>query len=501
MVVSITALAVYLFFPTKNYYWDGIYFAQTIEDAAGFGQSLLHPNHLIYNFVGYGLYKAVLGLGIGVRALTVLQVANCFFSAAAAGVFYFVLKRALRSSTLAGWMALLFSFSATWWKYSIDADSYILSVIFMLSCFWLILPDMIARPFLVAFLHSIAMCFHQLAVFFFPVIVVGLYFQTAAVSHRERVMQVLKYSITAFLITFGAYSASFYWLTSSLDPVAFFRWLTSFSPDVGFNAKFADSVRHTLQGQIKLFFEGRFSFFRETFGPVIILLTGVLLAAIVGLVLQIFGIFRNPRLAKPESKVSSDNRLLWLCVLWAGIYLVFLFVWLPHNTFYRLFYFPAFIIIAGIFVKRRSLDETRPWLVPLLVIVVALSNFLFFVYPLSRVRGNTPLSMAIELNAAWSQQTVVYYSKMESDNQLMKYFNPATNWKLLEEKNLASLKSDIESIYASGGDVWMDISAYESIQNRDGGIEWLDRHLDTEHQYRLIDKAYKVLFVRLKPAL
>lgn len=39
-------LAVYWAFPTRNYYWDGIAFAQAIEDAPGLGPLLIHPNHL-----------------------------------------------------------------------------------------------------------------------------------------------------------------------------------------------------------------------------------------------------------------------------------------------------------------------------------------------------------------------------------------------------------------------------------------------------------------------
>jgi hypothetical protein len=42
-------LLVYLLFPTKNYYWDGIFFARVIEDASTLNPSLLHPNHLAGN--------------------------------------------------------------------------------------------------------------------------------------------------------------------------------------------------------------------------------------------------------------------------------------------------------------------------------------------------------------------------------------------------------------------------------------------------------------------
>jgi len=58
-ILFVVTAAIYLCFPTKNYYWDGIAFAQMIEDAPKLNASLVHPNHLIYNVVGYISYRAV----------------------------------------------------------------------------------------------------------------------------------------------------------------------------------------------------------------------------------------------------------------------------------------------------------------------------------------------------------------------------------------------------------------------------------------------------------
>jgi hypothetical protein len=72
IIVVALLLAIYIVFATRNYYWDGIEFAQTIESAGSLNASLIHPNHLIYNIFGFIIYKAVLGIGIEARALTVL---------------------------------------------------------------------------------------------------------------------------------------------------------------------------------------------------------------------------------------------------------------------------------------------------------------------------------------------------------------------------------------------------------------------------------------------
>lgn len=65
--------AIYLGFPTKNYFWDGIAFAQAIESASQLHPSLVHSNHLIYNLVGYIFYRALQFVGFNLRAVTALH--------------------------------------------------------------------------------------------------------------------------------------------------------------------------------------------------------------------------------------------------------------------------------------------------------------------------------------------------------------------------------------------------------------------------------------------
>ncbi len=84
-------LLVYLLFPTKNYYWDGIFFARVIEDAPGFYPTLVHPNHLLYNVFGYVLYKLVKAVGLNWRAVEVLTVANCIVSVLTAFLLFRIL--------------------------------------------------------------------------------------------------------------------------------------------------------------------------------------------------------------------------------------------------------------------------------------------------------------------------------------------------------------------------------------------------------------------------
>ena len=94
----IVLAAIYLAFLTKNYYWDGIAFAQAIEGAPKLNASLVHPNHLIYNLVGYIFYRAAQALGFNPRAVTVLQILNAVLGAATCGC-YFTFSRTYCGST------------------------------------------------------------------------------------------------------------------------------------------------------------------------------------------------------------------------------------------------------------------------------------------------------------------------------------------------------------------------------------------------------------------
>src|SRR6266516_1004940 len=129
---SIQSLALYLLplaifilyaaFLTRTYYWDGVLFSLQIEGVHRGELShaiLFHPNHLLYSALGYVLYSAALACGSNARAITAFLV--------------FVLsKRITNSSMTALFCWLLFAFGATWWKFSTDADSYILSVLFLI---------------------------------------------------------------------------------------------------------------------------------------------------------------------------------------------------------------------------------------------------------------------------------------------------------------------------------------------------------------------------------
>ena len=515
-IVFVAILVIYLSFPTRNYFFDGIDFAHTIESAARVGTSLIHPNHLIYNLVGYIFYELLRLIGLDLRAVAALQIMDSILGVLSSYVLFLILRSSLHSVYVSLGLTLLFSFSATWWKFATDADAYIASVLFLLISFYLILPELQAsperqvrpgigkvRPFLVAFTFSVAMCFHQLAVIFFPVIVLGLLLQTNTLSWKEKVFKVVQFGAMAFILTAGAYYFCFHQVTGAFNPISFLHWTTSFSPDGGFSFDLFSALTYTLRGHARLFFGGRFNLLNGLMNPLVVGLMFVLTVTICLLIYAFLKNFRKPTFQNPESVPPDQRRgsLVLLSLVWSGVYLVFLFFWMPQHTFYRLFYLPALILLVGLVIAPRSADSRpRKFRLPLIVAVMAISNFLFLIFPYSHEQKFPPLAFALEMNKTWPPGTVIYYALENSDESLFRYFNPSTVWKKLNATAPTILESELHDIYNKGATAWFEVTAIDRFSATPVGAQWLTNHARTESLRELKDPSYKIRFIQIVPA-
>ncbi len=213
--------------PTKNYYWDGVHSALNIERTPGVEHYLIHPNRLIYELAGYWIYTVAHHAGLHVRAIDVWQIVNGVLGALAAVVVYAVLTSRSHSLYVSCALSFLFAFSATWWKFSTDADSYIPSVSLMLVAFYLVIHPKKARPFGVAVAHAAGMMFHALAVFLFPALLLGLSLQTASSTVAERSWVLFQYTATAVSLTLSAYWFGFVASAGQFKVRADPRWASS----------------------------------------------------------------------------------------------------------------------------------------------------------------------------------------------------------------------------------------------------------------------------------
>jgi hypothetical protein len=449
-------LLIYAVLPTKNYYWDGISFAQNIEQAGGlkspdFWTNLIHPNHLIYNVIGYLAWISVRGLGFRVRALPVLQAINMAAAATCAWLVRRTLLHLTRSVYLSTTLTAVFAFSAIFWKYATDADAYIPSVLFLIAAFYVLISGSRRRPLPVGVLHVGAMLIHQLAVLFFPAAALGVFLKG---GWRD----LWRYCLVAAGITLPAYFTGFWLQRHETSPAAFVRWLTGHSPDVSFSFNFPRNLATTIVSYTRLFFGGTGRLL-QFFGPFMLVAIVLFALALLSLVVVVVRYRADLRLLQWPRWESNPLRASWM---WLAAYVVFLFFWLPGNTFYKLFCLPAIIFIVGQWLAQYQ--GPRRYRLALFAATLALANLALCIYPYSRPDYNQSLRFATRMQPLWSDRTVVYYSTFTVDNWFIRYFNPETTWKPLDPKSVVtaftkSAQHDVES----GREVWLDTSAAETL--------------------------------------
>jgi hypothetical protein len=211
---------------------------------------------------------------------------------------------------------------------------------------------------------------------------------------------------------------------------------------------------------------------------------------------------KGARLRKPSRRIVLSTLLVEnqgrQYLIWIGLYIAFLFFWLPHNTFYRLFYLPAIILFVGELLKQRNSDREKPaYRLGLFVAAMTLSNFLFFIYPNSHAEKYPPLSLALEMNNVWPPGTVVYFHSENSDNNLVAYFNPAIEWRPLRGFN--QMSGELRQIYDAGKTAWLEASAIDKIRGEPDGNEWLGRHGRSETWRERNARGYNVKFIQVGP--
>jgi hypothetical protein len=502
VLLIVGILALYLLLPTKNYFWDGVDFAQHIEDATRLDASLIHPNHLFYNAFGYLVYRAAHAFGMSLRAIEVLQITNSVLSVIAAYVFFRIIRRTLGSTYLNYTLTLLFSLSATWWKFSTDADSYIPSVLFIILSFYFVLPDRKPRPLLVAILHSASMMFHQMAVFFFPVLVVGIYLQTRELAQRRRVRQVIEYSAAAFIITFSTFYLSFYLQTGSSSFQRFLQWTTSLSPEPGHTFSIWGNFVYTLNGHVKLFTSGRVLYLKNSLGLTTIPLLALLLILVVALFWKLARNFAELKLflATFFQKDDRFKLLRILCAVWIVTFLTFQYFFVPQHTFYRLFYLPAILLLIGTYLAQfnSSQPHKHRFRVALLVAIIALSNLTFYILPLSKVENFPPLEIALKLHGAWRQGAVIYFASRNSDNSLVRYFNPSAVW---IETDREKMEGELKTLQGRADNAWLETSLIDLYQATPEGRKWLEAHTIERPELELVNDKYRLQYFQLKPEI
>lgn len=466
--------------------------------------SLVHPNHLIYNLVGYVFYRALQLVGFNLRAVTALQILNSLCSALTVVVLFRILKETLRSIYYAITLTLLFAFSATWWKYSTDANAYIPSILLLLLSFCFALPRRKPNPILAALIYALSLCLHQMAIVFFPVLVFAIFVQDEALPPKRRMLNCLVFTLVGGGLTLGAYVYAFYSLTGGFHLTNFWLWTLSYAPDDSFGFRPWANIGFTLRGHNRLFFGGRFNAISGLINPFIVSLMVVWAGLFLTLAVKVVRSIKNPGWAwlRAVGEDPQRRKLALLCALWSVVYLIVLYFYVAHHTYYRLFYLPALIILLGLMLEsyQRVTGSSRKYRLAIFVALFTITNFLTLIFPYTHVEKYPPLAFALEMNKVWPRHTIIYYGSSNSDNNLAMYFSPGTNWKKLELDHPAQLEQDLRTAKAQAVNTWLETSAIDQLAASQAGSEWLKRHVKAESQRALITRAHNIRFVQVGPA-
>ena len=98
----------------------------------GWSFELFHPNHLLYNYVGWLGLEFASALGYQGDALFVMQVINAIAGGLCIAVLHSLSMRLIGDRTLSAIVCLACTGSYAFWWYSVEADTYVLPLLFVL---------------------------------------------------------------------------------------------------------------------------------------------------------------------------------------------------------------------------------------------------------------------------------------------------------------------------------------------------------------------------------
>jgi hypothetical protein len=244
----------------------------------------------------------------------------------------------------------------------------------------------------------------------------------------------------------------------------FMRWIVEHSQDSSFSFSVPRNIWISIVGHIRLVLGGNLRMVIEQRSPVS-LVAGVGLAVsillLIGRLLQV-----PPKLILPMRE--EVRRLVPVLALWCGTYVLFLVFWLPRNTFYRLFYLPALVLLCAPLLSGPKTQYNR---LALAVIALFLLNFGFHIFPQTKPESNPNLQIAEAFRSIWMPGDVVYWDVFAADNRTIRYFNPQVQWKEVWDR---AYTSQIETSFKEAGNVWFDSAAFSRFRQSDPEFQsWL----------------------------
>lgn len=383
-------LVVYWATRTQANTFDAVSYANQIAHLyprTGDPRWLFHPHHLLFNALGYVLWRAARALGYAGGSLVVLQSLNATLGAGGVAVFYLTLRGLLQRSR---WLPLLISlglaFSFGYWLCAADGRVNMPSV-FLMLCAFAVLCRAMQRPrqaqaAAVGALAGGAVLFHESAGLFVAVGLAGVLLAEddplllPAVLRLRRRRMALAY-LGAWAATVGLPYLAVGVLALHLHSVAAFRHWTSEYAELGWWWDF-----HVLRNLRLDLYAFRHAAFVEPPGKqgtfhlsrhIPLALKGLYFASLFGWLGAVYAFLA----ALPLLWRSHNRRMMIVCVLWIIVYAAFFTVWSPG---YFVFWVPVLVPTAVMLAlalahyRARRGGLAANWLLGAWVILYGLLN-------------------------------------------------------------------------------------------------------------------------------
>lgn len=270
------------------------------------------------------------------------------------------------------------------------------------------------------------------------------------------------YAATALIPMATAYFGAYTAISNRTALPGFFSWVTSHSPDSDFSFNPLAGAFYSVRGTLRLFFGGKLGDFVGD-GISSAALAVLVVAAAIFLVCLWRTVGKGVKIARPPLDLF----------VWVGVYAAFLLVWMPQNTFYRLFYLPGLIAILASMLRDAPTTRRTVWA---FVTVLMAWNFCFVVYPQSRPSFNIPLRFALAQQGAWRAGTPILFHRFHPDLWTISYFNQQAAWIGIEQADISQLERHLAAAKAQNTPLWLEETAYEMISANPNAQRWLTAH-------------------------
>jgi hypothetical protein len=356
-----------------------------------------HPNHLIYNFINYLFLHTWQLFGYEGSVELPVKIINILGSAGSLFLLYMMASHLKLNFILRYFLVFSVAFSCSYWWYSVECESYILPIVFVLLSFrqLMLIQTDFSKPtnhLLLGMFSAAAILLHQQHSLLGIVILIGYlliyYLDRQKISWRKFLFRVSLYSLVCFFVVLCSYIAAAvfakglttydqienfvmgrygkmptklgYWSVASviLGIIGFGRTVIGGHYLFSFDA-FTSFLQKMMPGFMlkeEMFLVRDFSMFKS-------MTLSVLTAVIIFLMLLfIFQIVKpeSLRLIRSHENYSKRSRLFFmLFTAYLVIYSLFNIWWEPQNSEYWIAVVPVFFLMVAFCIDPLIY---KPWI-------------------------------------------------------------------------------------------------------------------------------------------